>query len=219
MLTVNWRHIWGNICPLIQCELFLGSDTRMFFSVFVVLFGGVCVTNNCIISAEKILMSWHPLSYYPGSELHLKWGQIRLFTQLMPKVNKRPASLLNPCDQASNGRDSLSPRGTGQTATGVCNAVFQIALGFPPLPYIPEVWTLGAVPFSHYAFSSCIFPFVSTHFRPVPFHQCVSMVSLIVYCVYLPFLSLKNYRTIVFTDYRHYIVFLECMKNILQIIT
>lgn len=37
------------------------------------------------------------------------------------------------------GIDSLSPDGTGHTIKEVYNAVFQIALGFPPLPYIPEV--------------------------------------------------------------------------------
>lgn len=145
ILRVNWRGNWSNICPLIQCEVFLVSDIRMFFSIFIVLFGGVtlCVTNNCIISAEKILMPWHPLSYHPGSVLSLKWGQTRLFPQLKEKVSKSSKACKSSlCAQPSN--DTISKeywyrqfisRGTGQTATDVCSSVLQTALELPPLPH------------------------------------------------------------------------------------
>lgn len=145
MLRVNWRGNWSNICPLIQCEVFLVSDIRMFFSIFIVLFGGVtlCVTNNCIISAEKILMPWHPLSYYPGSVLSLKWGQTRLFPQLKEKVSKSSKACKSSlCAQPSKGTipkecwyRPFIYRGTGQTATDVCNSVLLTALELPPLPH------------------------------------------------------------------------------------
>lgn len=144
MLRVNWRGNWSNICPLIQCEVFLVSDIRMFFSIFIVLFGGVTLhVTNCIISAEKILMPWHPLSYYPGSELSLKWGQTRLFPQLKQKVSKSSETCKSSlCAQPSNDaipkeycyRQFIS-RGTGQTATDVCSSVLQTALELPPLPH------------------------------------------------------------------------------------
>lgn len=145
MLRVNWRGNWSNICPLIQCEVFLVSDIRMFFSIFIVLFGGVtlCVTNNWIISAEKILMPWHPLSYYPGSALSLKWGQTGLFPQLKEKVSKSSKACKSSlCAQPSKGTlpkecwyRPFIYRGTGQTATDVYNSVLRTALELPPLPH------------------------------------------------------------------------------------
>lgn len=207
MLRVNWRGNWSNICPLIQCEVFLVSNIRMFFSIFIVLFGGVTLhVTNCIISAEKILMPWHPLSYYPGSELSLKWGQTRLFPQLKQKVSKSSETCKSSlCAQPSNDaipkeycyRQFIS-RGTGQTASDVCSSVLQTALELPPLPH--HMWTLGAVPFSHYALGSWISSFC-LHTR-----QACTLLPLWIHgfsdwllCVFA-FLSLKNWERTESTD-------------------
>lgn len=187
MLRVNWRGNWNNICPLIRCEVFLASDIRMFFSIFIVLFGGVALhVTNCIISAEKILMPWHPLSYYPASELSLKWGQTRLFPQLKQKVSKSSEACKSSlCAQPSNDaipkeywyRRFVS-RGTGRTATDVCSSVFQTALELPPLPH-HKCEFLGLCLSLTVLLAPGFLPSVSTHVRPVPSRHRGSTVSLI----------------------------------------